>query len=252
VIKNGTDLSHGFKTEPTGSISLKNNSLQVNQNGNRTLEFDVPNVLLNHKYHINNITLTNKPINAAFNQNKNHEQVYELNNSQPQLSEFGNELLVNTYNYEPNITDAKTNVLNYKVKLTLKRSLNLMNEYYLKLKYIDNNGDVVYSDPVSINNANNEYEFNLPDKNALKSNRIYKFDGLYYFKDLNNVKITSTNKVNMNNITPLQIQTASKINLDSAKVTINNITPASADLYLPLVSTDDIFVKDQVCYELRK
>lgn len=298
VIKNGTDLSHGFKTEPTGSISLKNNSLQVikrtndsirlsiplvdndhvlvdsdgslftikvsdlddpnnlfdadnqkiviDQNGNRTLEFDVPNVLLNHKYHINNITLTNKPINAAFNQNKNHEQVYELNNSQPQLSEFGNELLVNTYNYEPNITDAKTNVLNYKVKLTLKRSLNLMNEYYLKLKYIDNNGDVVYSDPVSINNANNEYEFNLPDKNALKSNRIYKFDGLYYFKDLNNVKITSTNKVNMNNITPLQIQTASKINLDSAKVTINNITPASADLYLPLVSTDDIFVKDQV------
>ncbi len=298
IIKNSIDLSHGFKTEPTGSISLKNNDLKVikrsydniklqiplvdndhvlidndgssfvvkvsdlndpnnifdgdnqkiviDQNGNRSLEFDVPNTLLNHKYHINSITLTNKPINAAFDQNENHQKLYELNNSQSKLSEFGNELLVNAYNYEPAITNTKTNTLNYKIKLTLKRSSTLMNDQYLKLKYVDNNGEIIWSNPVSINSDNNEYELNLPHEKTLKSNRIYKFDGLYYFKNTNDTTTSLANKVNMNKIVPVDIQTASRVSLDAQKVIINNITPASADLLLPLVSNDDVFSEDQV------
>lgn len=129
--------------DPNNIFDGDNQKIVIDQNGNRSLEFDVPNTLLNHKYHINSITLTNKPINAAFDQNENHQKLYELNNSQSKLSEFGNELLVNAYNYEPAITNTKTNTLNYKIKLTLKRSSTLMNDQYLKLKYVDNNGEII-------------------------------------------------------------------------------------------------------------
>ncbi|RCT49781.1 hypothetical protein DTQ60_02560, partial [Ureaplasma urealyticum] len=48
IIKNSIDLSHGFKTEPTGSISLKNNDLKVIKRSYDNIKLQIPLVDNDH------------------------------------------------------------------------------------------------------------------------------------------------------------------------------------------------------------
>lgn len=158
----------------------------TNNTTKKVVEFSATPIELNQEYKISQVEFANKPPRAGVNVGTNAtDNIIYTDNNQQNLLKFKNELQATSITPTQPAKDATS----ASVAVNLNRSNNLIQNKYLRLKYIDNNNNVVWSQPLQLTgdaNSTNPLNFVVgSENNKLIANRQYSLDGLYYFDDQN-------------------------------------------------------------------
>ncbi|EDT49209.1 conserved hypothetical protein [Ureaplasma parvum serovar 1 str. ATCC 27813] len=223
-------------------------NVSVGNNNEKYVEVKLINLTLNKTTIINKISFNNKPNNAAQNIGddvNNNENIIYKNENDANTWVINNDLVVSgplsiDSNHQLEIQAINKNIV--KSTLNLKINKLITKNLKLKLKFLSNNGDIIYSDLIDsskISEENGNYVINFTLTN-LKSNQSYTFNDLYFLTDPNNKDHVENQKfAKVNNVSRIINVLPGNTIITKSKDFSTNITPNSAKIKFEITSEDE-------------